>query len=122
MNDDIIPSARRTPRYLAEDEGADEGRLIGERGLWANVVRRALADAKGQRLASDPSLSHNHHQRDARRWFRLRSRDYVGGWGWVIDELGLPSCWVRRIEREAQRDNIIDLAALFEAEEQNLRG
>jgi hypothetical protein len=105
LTDSLTPALNRTPRHTAfddDDTTALRG-VAGERALWAAVLRRALMDAKGMRLGSDPKAGDNgvnYVQREARKWFKRRSRE-VRGWGWMIDILGFPPGVVSRIEGDA---------------------
>jgi len=84
-----------------EDEYVFNRQLSPEENLWAAVTHRALMDAKGYRLGSDSDSSNNHIQRWARKWFRDRELQETGGWGWIIDAIGIPKWIERRILREA---------------------
>lgn len=58
-------------------------------------------DAQKQQLCQDGLPIHNQTRREARKWFKARDRSEIGGWGWIIDSLNLPSWFVLRIERAA---------------------
>lgn len=100
---DAAPAHVRLPVHTAHDEATPtNGFSQGERRLWLAVVDRAVRDAKGLRLGSDPKTGNNRVRAEARRWFREREIT-VGGWGWIIDACGLTPDYVDRLEREALR-------------------
>ncbi|WZO97254.1 hypothetical protein EP7_004278 [Isosphaeraceae bacterium EP7] len=93
---------RAPPHVVFEAEFTQSSPLTGERAMWAAVVRCALSEARRPLLGSEAKSVHNEPRREARKWFRKRSRDYIGGWGWIIDSVGISPHMVKRIEAAAK--------------------